>query len=75
MLLVARRKMDADLWNSLPESTNAEEAMHWKLYRGVGRDHSFFSGLEALAGFAAHYERLLLGVSGTAGSDSEVSLF
>ena len=64
MLFVARRKMDTDLWNSLPESTNAEEAMHWKLYWGVGRDHSFFSRLEALMGFAAHYECLLLGVAG-----------
>ncbi|TFK35257.1 hypothetical protein BDQ12DRAFT_668748 [Crucibulum laeve] len=32
-------KMDPDVWNSIPDSTNAEEAMHWKLYCAAGRNH------------------------------------
>ncbi|KAF8059495.1 hypothetical protein FPV67DRAFT_1362049, partial [Lyophyllum atratum] len=50
--------MDPDVWNSIPETTNAEEAMHWKLYRACGRDHSFMEGLASLYSVADYYERL-----------------
>lgn len=65
MLFLPYRSMDTALWDSLPETTNAEEAMHWKIYAGIGQDQTFLAGLESLYAFAGHYERLLAGISGT----------
>jgi hypothetical protein len=48
MLFLSQRKMDPELWESIPETTNAEEAMHWKMYSATGRDHDFLEGLSAL---------------------------
>ncbi|CAA7259307.1 unnamed protein product [Cyclocybe aegerita] len=47
-LFESERVMDIEIWTSLPSTTNAEEAMHWKLYCACGRNHPFFEGLEAL---------------------------
>jgi hypothetical protein len=58
MLFESERKMDIELWQSLPSDNNAEEAMHWKLYKACGRDHEFLEGMYALFAFAVHYERL-----------------
>lgn len=63
MLFESERKMDMQIWDSLPKTTNAEEAMHWKLYSACGRDHSFMEGMNALFAVATHYQRLLDGVS------------
>lgn len=63
MLFESERKMDVQIWDSLPKTTNAEEAMHWKLYSACGRDHSFMEGMNALFAVATHYQRLLDGVS------------
>jgi hypothetical protein len=38
MLFKPHREMNQDLWDQLPDTTNAEEAMHWKLYCDVGKD-------------------------------------
>lgn len=58
MLFVTERRMDSDIWDSLPMSTNAEEAMHWKFYCAVGRDHALMEGLEGLCKVAAYFERV-----------------
>jgi hypothetical protein len=51
--------MSEHIWSSIPETTNAEEAMHWKLYSAVGRNHTFLGGLQALYKIAEYYERLV----------------
>ncbi|KAJ7116971.1 hypothetical protein C8R44DRAFT_627132, partial [Mycena epipterygia] len=58
MLFPSFRVMNVDLWNSIPDTTNAEEAMHWKLYAAVGKSLALMPGLKALYKFADHYERL-----------------
>ncbi|OBZ71233.1 hypothetical protein A0H81_08564 [Grifola frondosa] len=32
MLFDSQRKMEPEIWDSIPETTNAEEAMHWTLH-------------------------------------------
>lgn len=56
LLFESERKMDIDLWESMPDTTNAEEAMHWKLYSACGRDHEFLEGLYSLYSVAEYYE-------------------
>jgi len=58
MLFLSQRKMDPDLWNSIPETTNAEEAMHWKMYSAAGRDHDFLEGMNSLYAIAQYYQRI-----------------
>jgi len=41
MLFELERKMDMELWKSLPPTNNPEEAKHWKLHCACGRDHKF----------------------------------
>lgn len=72
MLFESERKMDMQIWESLPKTTNAEEAMHWKLYSACGRDHSFMEGMNALFAVATHFQRLLDGVSSESNSCSTV---
>jgi len=57
MLFEAHRKMDIAIWEAIPVTTNAEEAMHWKLYAAAGRNHSFMEGLRSLYAVATYYER------------------
>lgn len=57
ILFESERQMDIKLWESIPDSTNAEESMHWKIYSGCGRDHRFLEGLHSLYGLAIYYER------------------
>lgn len=59
MLFTSRRKMDAHVWDRMPDTTNAEEAMHWKLYSAVGRDHHLVEGLYGLKAVSEHYQRLM----------------
>jgi len=56
MLFESKRKMDIDLWNSLPQDNNAEESMHWKLYSACGRDYDFLEGMNSLHAIAVYYE-------------------
>lgn len=59
MLFESERQMDIKIWDSIPKTTNAEEAMHWKLYSGCGRDHGFMEGMHSLYKVAEYYQRLL----------------
>ena len=58
MLFRSERKMDTELWNGLPSTTNAQEAMNAKIYKACGQDHQFLEGMNALYAFALHFERL-----------------
>ncbi|KAF9533317.1 hypothetical protein CPB83DRAFT_903260 [Crepidotus variabilis] len=57
MIFEAKREMDLKIWESIPQTTNAEEAMHWKLYAACGRHHAFFEGFRALWAFCLYYQR------------------
>ena len=60
MLFESARKMDRTLWEAIPETTNAEESMHHKIYQAVGRDHPhMIEAVLALEKFAQHFETLL----------------
>ncbi|KAJ7440431.1 hypothetical protein FB451DRAFT_1191601 [Mycena latifolia] len=61
MLFASERKMDPELWDSIPDSTNAEEAFHWKLYCAAGRLHALMEGFRALFAVAEYYHRLYTG--------------
>ncbi|KAG1717558.1 hypothetical protein EDB19DRAFT_2001825 [Suillus lakei] len=50
--------MDPVLWMGLPSTTNAQEAMHWKLYCAAGKNHRLLDGLVFLYAFALGYEKL-----------------
>lgn len=63
MLFTSERRMEPAIWDSLPDSTNAEESMHWKLYSAVGRDLTFSEGILALYAVSKHYERMYEAVS------------
>jgi hypothetical protein len=58
MLFESERKMDIEIWEGLPNTPNAEEAMHAKFYKACGRDHTFLEGMNALYAFAAYFEHL-----------------
>ncbi len=58
MIFKSQQIMDAEVWDSIPGSTNAEEAMHWKLYSGAGRNHDVIEGFEGLLSMADYYKRL-----------------
>ena len=57
MLFESERKMDIDVWESMPADNNAEESMHWRLYQACGRDHELIEGLYALARVADHFKQ------------------
>jgi hypothetical protein len=61
MLFTTHRKMEAHVWDRMPETNNAEEAMNFKIYAGVGRNHSLLHGLNSLIKVADYYYRLYLG--------------
>jgi hypothetical protein len=63
MLFQSERVMDIRIWDSIPKTTNAQEAMHWKIYSMCGRDHSFLEGMYALRAVANYYQRLMDAVS------------
>lgn len=60
MLFESERKMDIEIWDSIPDTNNAEEAMNWKLYSACGRDHAFLEGMRNLYAVAHYYERMAL---------------
>jgi hypothetical protein len=61
MLFTPFCAMSKDAWNSILDTTNAEEAMHWKLYAAVGKNHALLEGLKGLWRFAEHYQLLAAG--------------
>ena len=58
ILFESQRVMDIAIWDSIPDTTNAEEAMHWKLYSAAGKNHSFFERLRSLRAVSQHFELL-----------------
>jgi hypothetical protein len=48
MIFRAYRKMDEKLWEALPDTTNAEESMHYKIYQAIGKGHGIIEGLQSL---------------------------
>lgn len=49
--------MDAIIWKSLPDSTNAKEAIHFSMYCQQGKDHDFLHGLAVLKKIADTFEQ------------------
>ena len=64
MLFESQRRMEPALWDALPETTNAEEAMHFKIYKAVDKNHSFMDGMRALLAFLRYFEGQIAGESG-----------
>jgi hypothetical protein len=58
MLFESQKVMDPKIWESIPDTTNAEEAMNWKLYSAAGRNHDFFNGLNGLYAVGVYYTNL-----------------
>jgi hypothetical protein len=58
MLFKSQREMDINIWESIPDTNNAEESMNWKFYAACGRDHSLMEGLRSIHAVALYYERL-----------------
>ncbi|KAH6876457.1 hypothetical protein BKA70DRAFT_1240161 [Coprinopsis sp. MPI-PUGE-AT-0042] len=57
-LFSSERTMDPVIWDSLPDSTNAEESLHSQFYAAQGWDHELMEGLAALYAIALYFERL-----------------
>lgn len=58
MIFRSHRTMDQKLWDSLPDTTNAQEAVNWVLYSCVGYRHEAFEGIIGLINFAESMEAL-----------------
>ncbi|KAJ7156737.1 hypothetical protein C8R46DRAFT_1294476 [Mycena filopes] len=58
MLFPVASDMEQELWDSLPETTNAGECMHHRAYQMVGRDNSLFYGLAGLVRIGETFERI-----------------
>jgi hypothetical protein len=70
MIFESLKSMDSTLWSSLPETTNAEEAMHWRIYRAVGKNHKLIDGLYALATIVEYFGRLTKAAKGKPSNSS-----
>ncbi|KAJ7872441.1 hypothetical protein B0H13DRAFT_2669428 [Mycena leptocephala] len=55
MLFPSFRVMNPALWDSIPATTNAQEAIHYKLYAALGRLLALLDGLKGLVAFADYY--------------------
>lgn len=73
MLFQSQREMDPTLWNSLPATTNAEEAMHRKIYTTVGSDHELMEGLHSLVAFIGTFEQQMTALARESSSNSFVA--
>lgn len=58
MLFQPHHEMNQELWDSIPDTTNAEESIHWKLYCAVGKNMGLLEGLEGLFKFAQYLQDL-----------------
>lgn len=56
MLFETERKMAPDIWDSIPSTNNAQEAMHFKFYVGAGKKHDLVEGLKAIAAIVEEFE-------------------
>ena len=57
MIFQSHRRMDPVLWDSMPDSTNAEESMHWRLYKAVNRSNDLMAGIYGVLAFLQHLEK------------------
>jgi len=57
LLFISMRDMDVQLWESMPSTNNAQEALHWSFYSTYGHDHDFFGGAGKLYSIALAFER------------------
>lgn len=64
MLFESRRRMNPVLWESMPNTTNAEESMHWRIYSAVGCDHNLMDGIRAILAFVKHFDAQVDAVKG-----------
>jgi hypothetical protein len=65
MLFSSQRLMEEHIVESIPNTTNAKEAMHWRFYSAAGRDHSFMHGMMSLYKIAVDFERQFEAVNST----------
>ncbi|KAF5338776.1 hypothetical protein D9757_014991 [Collybiopsis confluens] len=75
MLFVSRRRMPERLWSALPETTNAEEAMHFSMYSQQGRKHDFIDGWIPLKKIADTFQRKYNAASGEPSIPTVLLLF
>lgn len=64
MLFSSYRTMDPVLWTSLPDTTNAEEAMHSRIYHAVGKSKPLLEGLEGMLQFILLQEKKIIARTG-----------
>lgn len=57
ILFKSVRQMDPEIWDSIPETTNAQESLHWVSYAHCGRNHRMFPGFKQLQRLAVTFER------------------
>ncbi|TRM67848.1 hypothetical protein BD626DRAFT_564741 [Schizophyllum amplum] len=57
MIFESHRTMPEELWRSLPDTTNAAEAMHSKIYKGIGKEKTLIDGLYALYAFVESLQK------------------
>ena len=62
MLFPTQRGMTVDVWDSIPDTTNAQESMHFRLYAAQGKKHNLLDGLEKLYAVAFMMEHQYDGV-------------
>ena len=53
--------MKPELWEAIPETTNAEEAMHWKMYSATGCDYGFLDEMHSLYAITQYYHQIHMG--------------
>jgi hypothetical protein len=56
MSLAAKRVMTEEMWLSIPDTTNAQEAMHWSIYCKGNTQHDLIDGMETLHAIAKNFE-------------------
>ena len=59
MLFSSQRKMEPVLWDSIPNTTNAQESMHWQLYHAVEKHNDLMAGIYGVLAFLQLFERQL----------------
>lgn len=60
MIFDSQRVMSAERVALLPNTTNAEESMHAKIYSTVGHNHELIPGLDALKKVEEYHHEMWL---------------
>ncbi|KAJ7504614.1 hypothetical protein B0H11DRAFT_1709555 [Mycena galericulata] len=63
MLFKPFREMHVEEWDSIPNTTNAQESQHKKIYLAIGKKHELIPGLRGLRQLAEHYALLAAAAS------------